>query len=108
MEGTIRWDKDEAMHFYLDGQEVTEGEFRRGIPDREGVPGGHLPACWPMTSEALACDPSQVGEMNERNRAAGIGARYTPAGDCVIGSRGDRKKLLKREGFHDNSGGYGD
>lgn len=108
MTGSIKWDAQEIAHYFLDGQEVTEAEFRQGFPNKDGVPGGHPPKCWPMRSEALACHPDQVSEMNQRNSDKGIGARYEGDGTCVIPSRADRKKLLKLERFHDKRGGYGD
>lgn len=103
----IHMDSTGTYHF-LDGKPVSEAQYRNlyPIPDA-GIPGGTA-KCWPMRSEALACDPSQVKEMNERNAKAGIGAHYTPDGTCVIPDRWTRKKLLKAEGFHDKSGGYGD
>lgn len=108
MTGEIKWDAAGDAHYYLDRVEVTEAEFRQGFPNKDGVPGGHPPSCWPMTSEALACHESQVAEMNERNRAAGVGTRYTADGTAVIPDRADRRKLLKLEGYHDRNGGYGD
>lgn len=108
MVGIIRWDAEENAHYFLDGKEVTEKEFRQGFPDKQGVPGGHPPSCWPMTSEALACHESQVAEMNARNEAAGVSTRYKADGTAVIPDRSDRRKLLKLEGYHDRDGGYGD
>lgn len=71
--------------------------------------GGQQPSGWPMTSQALAVHPSQVAEANERNRRHGLGTRYDPAtGNAIIPDRTDRKRLLRLEGFHDKSGGYGD
>lgn len=109
MTGTIRWKEETGeAEYLLDGEVVTESEFRQGFPDKMGAPGGHAASCWPMKSEALACHPDQVVDHNERNRSKGIGARYNADGTCVIESRGDRKKLLRLEKMHDKSGGYGD
>lgn len=63
---------------------------------------------WPMKSEALAVHASQVEQANDRNKRHGIAARYDKQGFCHIPDRADRKRLLKVEGFRDNSGGYGD
>lgn len=100
---------DSGEYFFLDGKQVTEQAYRNlyPIPDG-GVPRQKGKGGWPMNSEALACDPAQVAELNERNRKAGIGAHYKPDGTCVIPDRATRKKLLKQEGFHDKDGGYGD
>lgn len=72
------------------------------------TPGGHSPGAWPKKSIALGCHRSQVQEMNQRNAAAGVAARYEADGTCVVHDRGDRRDLLKLEGMHDNNGGYGD
>ncbi len=70
---------------------------------------GHSPACWPMTSEALSCHPSQVKDITERNKKHGVvGVSYLPDGTCVIADRGARKALMALEGVHDKRGGYGD
>lgn len=82
-----------------------------GLPVRRVIqcPRAASPSIWNgFESEALACDPSQVAEMNERNKNNGVGARYDPEGMCHIPDRADRKKLLKLEGMHDKSAGYGD
>jgi putative FmdB family regulatory protein len=72
------------------------------------APGGPAPSCWPLVSEALACHPTQVEEMNARNAKHGIGTRYDKDGFAHIPDRADRKRLLRHEGFRDNHGGYGD
>lgn len=109
MRKQIRFEKGK-MVFLIGDREVTREEFDRGMPDKEvAVPlEAHLPSCWPMRSEALACHPDQVQEMNERNAKHGIGTRYEADGTAVIPDRGDRKRLLRLEGYHDKGGGYGD
>lgn len=64
--------------------------------------------CWPMVSEALAVHPSQVATANARNKRHGVNVVYDKNGAAHIPDRGERKRLLKLEGFHDNNGGYGD
>lgn len=71
-------------------------------------PGGQRPDTWPMKSTALACHKKQVGAMNARNQKHGIAAHYEADGTCVIQDRAARAKLIQKEGFFDNSGGYGD
>lgn len=107
---TVKFGRDGKKLYFLGTSEVTKKEFDAAFPDKEiGVPlDAHLPGCWPMRSEALACDPTQAQEMNERNRKHGIAARYERDGTCVIDSRKDRAKLNKLEGFFDKGGGYGD
>jgi hypothetical protein len=96
----------DGTHYYLDGREVSEAEYR-AVYAPAGVPaaGG-----WkkPLKSEALAVHPSQVAAANERNRRAGCSVTYAADGTAVVPDRGERKKLLKIEGFHDRDGGYGD
>ena len=96
--------------YFIGDKEVTEDEFNKRFPPK---PMGEVMAAnasiWNgFTSEAMACDPSQVEEMNERNRKNGIGARYSPDGMCHIPDRADRRRLMKLEGYHDKAGGYGD
>lgn len=71
-------------------------------------PGGTPTTGWPMVSEALAVDPSQVGEANARARRHGIPVHYDAGGFCHIPDRAARKKLLRLENLKDNNGGYGD
>lgn len=107
-----------GKEYYIEGRgQVSREEFDRLVPSREEAgemaQGGQPPfcahpTCWPMRSEALAVHPSQVEEANERNRRHGIATRYEPDGTAVIPTRGDRKRLLRLEGFVDRNGGYGD
>lgn len=76
---------------------------------REGSPsGGQATTTWPQTSVALSVHPKQVEQANARAKRHGIAVVYKPNGDCVISGRDARRKLLRLEGFHDKSGGYGD
>lgn len=72
------------------------------------TPGGHHTTTWPLVSEALAVHPKQVAEANARAKRHGISVTYQKDGRCIIPDRGNRKKLLRLEGLHDNRGGYGD
>lgn len=107
---TVKFGRDGKKVYFLGDREVSKKAYDAAFPDKEiGEPlAAHLPACWPMRSEALACHPEQAGEMNDRNRKAGIAATYDGDGICVIASRKDRAKLNKLEGFHDKQGGYSD
>ena len=66
------------------------------------------PGAWPIISDALAVHPSQVQQARERNKRHGVPVWYMLDGRAILPDRAARKKLLKLEGFHDNSGGYGD
>ncbi len=107
----VTFDRAGNPTYYVNGAVVTKEEFDGLLPTRPlGVPmAAHLPACWPLVSEALAVHPDQVTEANVRNKKHGVSARYEAGtGLCVIPDRDDRSKLLKLEGFHDKQAGYGD
>lgn len=113
MKGEITYHRDGTRTFAVDGRDVTEAEFLAAFPpkpiDFGGEPlAGHQTTAWPLVSDALAVHPDQVGKANERNRRHGVATRYQRDGRAVIPDRGDRKKLLRLEGLHDNNGGYGD
>lgn len=73
------------------------------------TPGGHDPKGWPKESVALSVMKKQVKEANERARKHGLtGVYYEPSGKCILSDRGARRDLMRLEGLHDNSGGYGD
>lgn len=61
-----------------------------------------------MVSEGLAVHPKQVEQANARNRRHGVNVVYDQKGMAHIPDRTERKRLLRLEGMHDNSGGYGD
>ncbi len=107
----VAFDRLGNATYYVDGAVVTKEEFDGLLPEKPlGCPlAGHLPACWPQVSEALAVHPDQVQEGNVRNKRHGISARYQPGtGLCVIPDRDDRSKLMRLEGVHDKHAGYGD
>lgn len=98
-----------VVAYFLEGREVTEEEYRKVYPLDPGVP--MISAGWsrPMLSDALAVHPSQVQEATARNAKRGCSVTYrTDDGRAIVPDRGERKKLLKIEGFHDRDGGYGD
>lgn len=102
----------ETTRYFVDKAEVTAEVFVRLFPDHVFRPGerviGHSSAGWPMESQALAVHADQVAEANARNARHGVATRYKKCGTAVIPDRGDRRKLIKLEGYRDNSGGYGD
>jgi hypothetical protein len=49
-----------------------------------------------------------VEQARERAKRHGISVEYRDNGQCVIPDRAERRRLLRLEGFHDRSGGYGD
>ena len=74
-----------------------------------GLAGNH-PAGWPLYSDALACHPSQIPAIMERNKQHGVkGVSYDPQdGRAILADRGARRDLMRLEGVHDHEGGYGD
>lgn len=67
------------------------------------APGGTQTTGWPIRSKALAVHPKQVKAANVRNKQHGINVQYEANGTAVIPDRGERRKLLKLEGMHDNN-----
>jgi len=58
---------------------------------------------WPLKSEALAVHPSQVAEMNERNRRNGVNVEYCPKwGTAIIPDEGAYKRLRRLENVRFN------
>ncbi len=77
-------------------------ERRQGGKRGEGtVPGaGH---CWPLKCEALACHPTQVKALNERNKKHGINVEYDRKGFAIIPDQAAYRRLMKAEGVHQNN-----
>lgn len=72
---------------------------KRGVGEVPGA--GH---CWPMKCEALAVHPSQVEQMNERNKKHGVNVQYEPKhGLAVIPDEAAYRRLRKLEGVHHNN-----
>lgn len=61
-----------------------------------------------MKSEAMAVHPEQVAQANARNKRHGVNVVYDKSGFAHIPDRNERRKLMRLEGLHDKSGGYGD
>ena len=62
-----------------------------------------------MKSDALAVHPDQIPEVMARNKKHGVHVEYDPKdGRAILKDRGQRRDLMRIEGFHDNNGGYGD
>ena len=113
MKGKIVY-RSHGEDYFIDGKEVSKEEFDETFPPK---PLGHAPAlggntssCWPLKSDAMAVHPSQIKEAMERNKKHGVvGVSYDPKdGRAILADRGARRDLMKLEGFHDKSGGYGD
>ena len=108
MRGTIKGMGDRQT-YWIDGREATRTEFRKAFP-AQPLGSAECITAWkrPILSDALAVHPDQIPEVLERNRQHGIYIDYAPDGRPILTNRRDRAKLLKLEGCHDHSGGYGD
>ncbi len=69
---------------------------------------GHLPACWPQKSEALAVHPDQIGEATEVARQKGVPTEHDPQGRPIFTDRNHRKRYCAAFGYFDRGAGYGD
>jgi hypothetical protein len=71
---------------------------------------GNTSSAWPQKSDAMACHPSQIPAMLERNKRHGVtGVGYDPEdGRAILSDRAARRDLMALEGYHDNNGGFGD
>lgn len=111
MRGTIKVNRvTGARLYYVEGREVSEGEFDAAFPPREiGSPSGHSTA-WSngLCSDALAVHPKQIAQVMERNKRHGLHVEYDGVGRPILKDRGQRRDLMRVERCHDNEGGYGD
>jgi hypothetical protein len=73
-------------------------------------PDGHRPACWPMTSVALAVGTSlkELKAAHEIDRKAGVPTDYDHRGRPILRDRAHRKAYCRAHGAVDYDGGYGD
>jgi hypothetical protein len=65
---------------------------------------------WPMWSDAMGCDPSQIPEMSASlKKMTGMTPEFHPeTGELKCNSRGQRRAYMRAMGLHDRNGGYGD
>jgi len=100
--------------YYLDGREVSKGEFDREIPDKSLSDGDFGAATGRSTqsklSDALAVHPDQVREASEDARMRGVPTEFHEDGRMVVRSRAHQKAYLKAYGsrWFNKDGGYGD
>ena len=99
---------------WIEGKKVSREEFDKSLPSCLDLTSsaeclmGHTTTCWPMLSEALAVHPTQIEQAMARNKRHGVNVTYTRDGRAILPDRGERKRLLRLEGFHDNQAGFGD
>lgn len=96
--------RGDTWHFYLNGAEVTEKQYRAVYPEIQPLPGGTLgvdhPAGWPMVSKlGFGIHKRKVAMANAELKKNGItGVVYQPDGSCKIDNSEARRKLLKIRG----------
>ena len=97
-----------ATEYLIDGQAVTREAFKKAFPDREGVPGGMLPSCWPLVSEAMAVHPRQVKQAREKAERLGVPTHFKETGEPVFRSPEHRAMFCEAHGTFDRNGGDSD
>lgn len=112
MNGVVKWDREGNRHYFMDGVEVAESDFRAVVKPPElpeGEAGSSL-CGWkrPILSDALAVHPEQIQEAMERDRRYGIASEYAPDGRMILRDRKQRQRVMQSLGLHDKNGGYGD
>jgi hypothetical protein len=100
---------DGQVRFEVFGHLLTEEEFDAAFPKEDGEPGSSFCA-WKraIESDSLAVHPLQVPAAMARDKLHGLNVEYLPDGRPKLVDRGQRRKMLKSLGFHDNDGGFGD
>ncbi len=99
----------------IKGRELTQEEWD-ARPKRIGTmlasgrpPLMRSPGCWPMRSDALGVNPSQIQEQMAADKEAGLSLEYDAhTGQCIIPSPSMLKKACIANGMHHNSAGYSD
>jgi hypothetical protein len=93
-------------------KQVSKTEFDeifKPVEDLGGDGSGLIAWHKPIESDALAVHPKQIQEAMARNARHGLYIDYNPAdGRPILRDRDQRRRLMKIEKCHDNSGGYGD
>ena len=90
---------------------LTEEEYDAWLESiRDDEPEMMISGEWRnFKSDALAVHPDQCELAEARNKQHGVNVTYDrDDGRAIIPDRNERRKLMKVEKSHDNSGGYGD
>lgn len=107
MTGRIRGNR-----YFLDNREVTKPEFDAAFPDRSLTDGdfGGLTgkSTRPKLSDALAVHPKQVKEATEDATRKRVPTEFAADGRAIIRSRAHQKAYIRKYGWHNKDGGYGD
>lgn len=98
-----------AYSLRINGQKVARKEFFKGAPKDSGLPmiNNAYKSHRPLESVAMSVPPHQAGML--RDKLNGIpGANVNPEGSVTFETRGARRAAMRRCGFVDRDGTYGD
>lgn len=111
MKTGTRYCRNGKIEYFLDGEQVTSGVYRRGVPDKsQGKNSGGAHSSWLRRHESLSLGvhPSQVKEHREYLKGKGYtGVTVNDSGSISFDSAGQRDKLIKDKGLGDYSSGGG-
>ena len=86
--------------------ECDDPMFRDIASEQQGH--RHMPGNWPILSDALGCNPSQIHDSMEVAKQHGVPTQFTPDGRAILTSPAHRKAYARLYGIHDRNGGYSD
>jgi hypothetical protein len=78
------------------------------VSDLVPQPGTNGIAKWPIHSDAMGINPSQVAEAQAVLAAHGVSTEYDNQGRPVLTDARHRRRHAEALGFFDRNGGYGD
>jgi hypothetical protein len=71
--------------------------------------GKSFPGNWPMYSDALGVNPTQIKDAIEQASRAGVPTEFDKKTGCaILRSPGHRKALCEALGYYDRNAGYSD
>ncbi|MFA7279122.1 MAG: hypothetical protein WC100_03410 [Sterolibacterium sp.] len=68
----------------------------------------HVPANWPMCSDAAGVHPKQINEASAHAERIGIPTQFNSLGQAVFNSPQHRKKYCEHFKLFDKNGGFSD
>jgi glycine/D-amino acid oxidase-like deaminating enzyme len=102
--------RGDETHFYLDGKEVSEADYRKVYPPprNDGPPLDDCPGAWPLLSDALAVHPTLTKEAMRDAAAKGVPTEFHEDGRPIFRDRDHRKRYMMATGYYDRGAGYSD
>ena len=114
----MRYDEDGNPYVYADNAGVPDWEYYEAADhtifhrfDRDimaGPPAGSHPANYPMCSDAMGCNESQIKEFEAHSIKIGVPTHFNDQGQAILVSKEHRRKYAEARGFTDFDGGYSD